>query len=232
MPLFWWQQLRRLSSMVGQIEINNENVDALNNGLANLERHIDNIKQVFNLPVVVAINKFNFDTEREIEVVKQFTKTKGVEVAVTTAFSDGSKGAYDLANKVIKLCNTSSQVKFAYELTDNVKTKIEKVATCIYHANKVKFSTEAKNKLKDIAGTDYDTLPVVIAKTQYSFSDDKDKINAPTDFDITIKDIQVMGGAEFVVAIAGNMLLMPGLAKHSAYENMTIDDNGKIEGLF
>ena len=213
-------------------EINDENMTALNNGLANLERHIDNIKQVFNLPVVVAINKFNFDTEQEIEVVKQFTKTKGVEVAVTTAFSDGSKGANDLASKVIKLCNNSSQVKFAYDLTDDIKTKIEKVATRIYSANKVKFSADAKSKLKEIAGTDYDKLPVVIAKTQYSFSDDKDKINAPTDFDITIKDIQVMGGAEFVVAIAGNMLLMPGLAKHSAYENMTIDKNGKIEGLF
>ncbi len=213
-------------------EINKENMSALNNGLANLERHIDNIKQVHNLPVVVAINKFNFDTEQEIEVVKRFAKSKNVEVAVTTAFSDGSKGACDLANKVIKLCNSNTQVKFAYDLADNIETKIEKVATRIYHAGKVKYSAEAKSKLKEIKGTQYDKFPVVIAKTQYSFSDDKGKINAPTDFDITIKDIQVMGGAEFIVAIAGNMLLMPGLAKNSAYENMTIDENGKIEGLF
>ena len=213
-------------------EINNENMDALNNGLANLERHIDNIKQVFNLPVVVTINKFNFDTELEIEIVKQFAKSKDVEVAVTTAFSDGSKGACDLANKVVKLCNASSQVKFAYDLKDDIKTKIEKVATRIYRARKIKFTNEAKSKLKEISGTEYEKLPIVIAKTQYSFSDDKDKINAPTDFDITIKDLQVMGGAEFVVVIAGNMLLMPGLAQKSAYEKMTIDENGTIEGLF
>ena len=213
-------------------EINNENMEALNNGLANLNRHIDNIRNVFNLPVVVAINKFNFDTEKEIEVVKEYVKSLNAKVSVTTAFAEGSKGACDLAKQVMDLCKDKTEVKFAYDLEDSVKTKIDKIAKRIYHAGSVKYSAEAKRVLEEIKDTSYDKLPVVIAKTQYSFSDDKDKINAPTDFDITIKDIQVMGGAEFVVAIAGNMLLMPGLAKHSAYENMTIDRNGTIEGLF
>lgn len=212
--------------------IKKENTEVLANGLSNLGRHIDNIKNVFKLPVVVAINKFETDTQEEIQIIKNYTKKLGVDAIEVTSFGDGSNGAIDLAKKVIELCNCDSNVEFCYNLDDKIDEKIKKIATKIYRAKDVKYSKEAKEKLKEIEKNGYKNLPVVIAKTQYSFSDNKDLINAPLDFHITITDLKIRGGAEFIVAIAGNMLLMPGLAKNSAYEKMTIDENGNIEGLF
>ena len=210
----------------------NENVDAVKNGLENLKRHIENIQNVYNLPLVVAINKFNTDTDNEILVVKEFVQKYNIPCSVCTSFEHGSKGTLDLAQNVINLCKCDKNIQFAYDLNDDVETKIKKIASKIYHASEVDFSNSAKQMLDKIKKFGYDKLPVIIAKTQYSFSDDKEKVNAPENFKITITDLKIRGGAEFIVAIAGSMLLMPGLAKHSAYENMTIDKNSNINGLF
>lgn len=212
--------------------INTENINALNTGLKNLERHILNIKNVYNLPVVVAINKFSTDTDNEIECVKTFVQNLGVNAISTECHTKGSKGSIELARAVIEKCEENSNIQFAYDLNDDTITKINKIATKIYGGKGVVLTDHAQEMLKIIEDNKYEKLPVVIAKTQYSFSDNKDLLNAPSDFDITITDFKIRAGAEFIVAIAGKMLLMPGLAKHSAYENMTIDENGKIDGLF
>ena len=212
--------------------IKNENVKALQTGLKNLKRHILNIKNVYNLPVVVAINKFPTDTIQEIECVKTFVQNLGVDAISTECHTKGSKGSIELAKAVIAKCEENSNIQFAYDTNDDTITKLNKVVTKIYGGKGVVLTDQAKEMLKIIKDNKYDKLPVVIAKTQYSFSDNKDLLNAPSDFDITITDFKIRAGAEFIVAIAGKMLLMPGLAKHSAYENMTIDENGKIDGLF
>lgn len=209
-----------------------ENLDALKKGIGNLERHINNIKNIYKLPIVVALNKFATDTQAEIDYVVNFVSKMGVQAEVSTAFADGSKGATMLAEKVLQKCNGKSKMEFAYTFDQPVKDKINAIATKIYGATGVSYSDEAKEMLKIIKKNGYDKLPVVIAKTQYSFSDNKDLLGAPTNFDINIRELKIRGGAEFIVAVAGNMLLMPGLAKHSAYEKMTIDENGIINGLF
>lgn len=211
--------------------LKNENLNALRKGCSNLQRHIENLTNVYKLPVVVAINKFYTDSEEELQLIKTFATRLGVDCEVVTSFEHGSKGAINLAKKVITHCN-NNYVEFAYDLNDDIKTKIEKVATKIYRAKSVKYTTDAEKMLEIIDKNKFNKLPIVIAKTQYSFSDNKDLLNAPDNFDITITDIKIRSGAEFIVAISGNMLLMPGLAKHSAYEKMTIDENGKIDGLF
>ena len=197
-----------------------------------MKRHIENIKNVYNLPIIVAINKFYSDTENELNAIQSVTNSMGVDTEIVTSYEHGSCGALELAKKVIKLCENKKDVKFAYNLTDDIKTKIEKIATKIYHAKAVNYSKEAEKMIEVIEKNGYNNLPVVVAKTQSSFSDNKEILNVPENFDITITDLKIRGGAEFIVAIAGNMLLMPGLSAHSAYEKMTIDENGKINGLF
>ena len=212
--------------------LNISNVAALKDGFANLERHINNIKNVYNVPVIVAINKFGIDTDEEINTLKDLIKSTGVESQLSEGFEKGYKGCKDLAKAVILKCKESSHIKFAYDLEDNVQTKIQKIANKIYHATGVEYSEKALDMMKKINEQGFNDLPVVIAKTQYSFSDKKELIGAPTDFVINITDLEIRSGAGFIVAIAGNMLLMPGLSKHSAYENMQINKTGIVTGLF
>ncbi len=210
-----------------------ENVDAVKLGLSNLLKHVDNIKNVYHLPVVVAINKYSSDSEKEIAVVTSAVENCGVKTVVADVWGKGGKGAINLANEVVELCNKdNSTFTYSYELTDSVKEKIEKIATKIYGASGVTYSDKALEDLKAIEKLHKDNLPVIIAKTQYSLSDDATKLGEPKDFKINIREIQLRNGAGFIVAIAGKMLLMPGLPKVPAGSKMTIDKNNKITGLF
>ena len=219
----------------GGAEKNNlkeENLEALTNGLPNLIKHIENIKNVYKLPVVVAINRFTNDTEKEIMAIKKAVKKFKVNAIDIDVWANGGKGALNLASEVTALCEKKNKFTYAYDINASVKQKINDIATKIYGARKVKYTKEALENLKLINKLNYSNLPVIIAKTQYSLSDDQKLLGAPKKFDITIKELQIRSGAGFIVAIAGNMLLMPGLSKNPAGANMTIDENFKITGLF
>ena len=210
-----------------------ENVSALKLGIPNLLKHIKNIKDVYNLPVVVAINKYTTDTNAEIEAIKEEVNNLGVEAICCNVWGEGGKGAIDLAQKVISLCEEdNSQFNFSYNVHDDIKTKINDIATKIYGASKVNYTEKALADLKDIESLGCDKLPIIIAKTQYSLSDDAKLLGAPTDFEINIQELQLRSGAGFIVAIAGSMLLMPGLPKVPAGAKMKIDSNNVITGLF
>ncbi len=210
-----------------------ENVKAVKKGLCNLLRHIYNLVNVFHLPTVVAINRFTSDTKRELNVVKRAVRLYGVEAIECDVWGKGGKGAKQLANKVVQLCETENNFTFAYDDNDAAEEKIRKIAQKIYGASRVEISEKARNSLEALRGVcDVDKLPVVIAKTQYSFSDDAKLLGAPQNFTLNIRDVEYRGGAGFLVAIAGNMLLMPGLSKTPNAVNMTIDSDGKIEGLY
>ena len=207
-------------------------VDAVRLGIQNLLRHIDIIKSVFKIPLVVAINKFSNDSEEEIIALQEQLNWLKVPNVVCNPWGEGGQGCIDLANSVIECCEKPSQVHFSYRLEDSIETKIKCIATKIYKAKGIVLSDLAKEKIKLIKKLGFDKLPIVIAKTQYSLSDDSKKINAPEDFDITIRDIELKSGAGFIVALAGNMMLMPGLGKNPASANMKITDDGQISGLF
>lgn len=225
------QALKLHGGETGDLKV--ENLNALQKGVGNLQRHIDLIRNVFKLPLIVTLNKYTSDSEKEVSLVTDILEKMDVEYAINDAWTLGSAGAIDLANKVKKLCDMdNSKFQFAYNLEDSVEDKIKDISTKVYGAKGVIFSDLAKEKINEINKLHLNNLPVVIAKTQYSLSDNKDLIGAPTDFDITIRDIEIRSGAEFLVAIAGDMMLMPGLGKNPAGTNMKITSNGKISGLF
>ena len=213
-------------------DLNEENLDALKKGMANLNRHIKNM-QLYGLPIVVAINHFVSDTDKEIQMIKDDCAKQNVEAILTDAWAKGGKGTHDLANKVVELADSPSEFTHIYDVqVDDLQTKLEKIAKQIYGAKEVSFSRKAQNQLKRFAKYGWNDLPVCIAKTQYSFTDDQKQLGAPTDFTFHIRELVPKIGAGFVVALAGNMMTMPGLPKEPAAVNMTIDDNGKITGLF
>ena len=213
-------------------DLNEENLDALKKGMANLNRHIKNM-QLYGLPIVVAINHFVSDTDKEIQIIKDDCAKQNVEAILTDAWAKGGKGTHDLANKVVELADSPSEFTHIYDVqVDDLQTKLEKIAKQIYGAKEVSFSRKAQNQLKRFAKYGWNDLPVCIAKTQYSFTDDQKQLGAPTDFTFHIRELVPKIGAGFVVALAGNMMTMPGLPKEPAAVNMTIDDNGKITGLF
>lgn len=213
-------------------DLNEENLDALKKGMANLNRHIKNM-QLYGLPIVVAINHFVSDTDKEIQMIKDDCAKQNVEAILTDAWAKGGKGTHDLANKVVELADSPSKFTHIYDVqVDDLQTKLEKIAKQIYGAKEVSFSRKAQNQLKRFAKYGWNDLPVCIAKTQYSFTDDQKQLGAPTDFTFHIRELVPKIGAGFVVALAGNMMTMPGLPKEPAAVNMTIDDNGKITGLF
>lgn len=213
-------------------DLNDENLDALKKGMANLNRHIKNM-QLYGLPIVVAINHFVSDTDKEIQMIKDNCAKQNVEAILTDAWAKGGKGTHDLANKVVELADSPSEFTHIYDVqVDDLQTKLEKIAKQIYGAKEVSFSRKAQNQLKRFAKYGWNDLPVCIAKTQYSFTDDQKQLGAPTDFTFHIRELVPKIGAGFVVALAGNMMTMPGLPKEPAAVNMTIDDNGKITGLF
>ncbi|MQB88948.1 formate--tetrahydrofolate ligase [Lactobacillus reuteri] len=213
-------------------DLNDGNLDALKKGMANLNRHIKNM-QLYGLPIVVAINHFVSDTDKEIQMIKDDCAKQNVEAILTDAWAKGGKGTHDLANKVVELADSPSEFTHIYDVqVDDLQTKLEKIAKQIYGAKEVSFSRKAQNQLKRFAKYGWNDLPVCIAKTQYSFTDDQKQLGAPTDFTFHIRELVPKIGAGFVVALAGNMMTMPGLPKEPAAVNMTIDDNGKITGLF
>ena len=213
-------------------DLNEENLDALKKGMANLNSHIKNM-QLYGLPIVVAFNHFVSVTDKEIQMIKDDCAKQNVEAILTDAWAKGGKGTHDLANKVVELADSPSEFTHIYDVqVDDLQTKLEKIAKQIYGAKEVSFSRKAQNQLKRFAKYGWNDLPVCIAKTQYSFTDDQKQLGAPTDFTFHIRELVPKIGAGFVVALAGNMMTMPGLPKEPAAVNMTIDDNGKITGLF
>ena len=208
-----------------------ENLDAINVGIQNVLHHIDVIKNVYKLPLVVTINKYNSDTEKEIELVKRLIK--GVKVVVNDVYNMGGKGATELAKEVLELSNYNYEyLHYAYELDDPIEAKIKSVVTKVYGGKNIAFSSIAAEKLRLIKNLKLEELPIIMAKTQFSLSADKKLINAPTNFEVKIDDLEIKTGAGFVVVICGNMLLMPALGKNPATVNMKIDGSGKISGLF
>ncbi len=209
------------------------NVCAVQQGLPNLMRHVSNIVNVYKLPCVVAINKFTTDSEQEISTVQQAVQAMGVDAIVCDVWGQGGSGTTELASKVVELCDSdNSAFTFAYPDNMSLADKINSVACKVYGAKGVVFSEKAEQKLAQLSTLGCDNMPVVIAKTQYSFSDNAKLLGAPSDFEITIKDIEPRMGAGFVVAIAGSMLLMPGLPRVPNAVNMTIDEDGTIDGLY
>lgn len=213
-----------------------DNLDAVDNkalldGMGNLIKHIENITGVFGLPCVVAINKFASDTDAEVMIVSDECKKFGAVVSVAECFTKGGEGGKDLAKAVLEAVDIKSKFKYCYELESSVEEKIDSICKKIYGAKSVTLSDDAKAVIKSLKGTCYEKMPIVIAKTQYSLSDDATKVGRPEGFNITIKDIQVRGGAGFLVAIAGDILLMPGFGKNPNALNMSIN-NSIIKGLF
>lgn len=200
-------------------------------GLANLEKHIENLKK-FNVPIVVALNNFPTDTKKEIDFIENKCKKLGVEFAVSEVWAKGGGGGLDLAKKVLKAASKPSQFKFLYNLNDSIENKIKKIAQEIYGADGVKISAQAKKEIKRLKKLKLDKLPICVAKTQYSLSDDPKKPGAPKNFKINIREIKVSAGAGFIVAITGKIMTMPGLPKKPAAEKIDIGKNGKISGLF
>ncbi len=208
-----------------------ENLEALRNGASNLIRHIDNIKNEFGIPVVVALNKFPTDTDNEVNLIKEICSELGVKAEISDVFSKGGVGGIDLAKAVIENLDTESEINFTYSNDTSLVNKINAVSTKIYKAKGVKFATGVLDKLKSFEEMGYGDLPICMAKTQYSFSDNMNLLGAPTGFEISIQDVQLNSGAGFIVCIAGNIMRMPGLPKKPAAENITIDGSGNITGL-
>ena len=209
-----------------------EDLNALEMGVSNLKKHIENI-QKYNLPCVVAINKFFSDTDNEIEWLINWCKDNNCEVELCEGFAKGGEGALSLANKVIELCEKKNSFEFAYDINDKLEIKIEKLCKEIYGAEGVNYDDTAIKSIEDLrANLDIDNLPVCMAKTPMSLSDNDKLIGRPTNFSINVRNVRVSAGAGFVVVLTGNILTMPGLSKEPAANKINIDKNGKIEGLF
>lgn len=213
-------------------EIQNEDFDSLREGANNLLKHIDNIKNKFKLPVVVAINRYEQDTESEIELLKSILAEHEVEMSLTEVWAKGSEGALDLAQKVVAAIENKNEFTYMYELSESISDKIRKVAQKVYGAEDVEFSEEAKREIERIEKLGYGTYPVCIAKTQYSFSDDAKNLECKEPFKIYVREIILRNGAEFVVAITGNIFTMPGLPEVPSAEKIDLDDFENIVGIF
>ena len=213
-------------------ELNNEDLVALEKGLPNLLRHVSNIKNIYKLPSVVAVNRFPTDTDKEIELVINKCKELGVNVVLSTVWADGGKGGMALAQEVVKLCEEKNDFTFSYSDEESIESKIESVCKKVYGGDGVIFTDEAKKQIATLNELGFDKVPVCIAKTQYSFSDDMTKLGAPTGFKITVRSLKVSAGAGFIVVLTGNIMTMPGLPKVPAAEKIDVDNNGKIHGLF
>ena len=213
-------------------DIKNENLEALKNGIRNLNRHIENIKNVYGLNVIVAINKFDTDTEAEIEELQVNLKNQNVEMSLVESHEKGSIGAVEIAEKIVKGASKPENFKYAYEDEDTLTEKIEKIATKIYGAEKVEYTNEAMEEIKKIEKSEYSRLPVCIAKTQYSFSDDPKNLECKEPFSIHVSDVELKTGAEFIVVKTGKIMTMPGLPRIPSAEKIDIDENGNIIVIF
>lgn len=217
---------------VAKADLNQQNVEALKEGIPNLLRHVDNIQTVYGLPVVVAINAFPTDTSEELALVEEECKKRGVNVVLSEVWAKGGKGGQALAEEVMRLCQTESQLTFAYDVKESLKQKITDIATKIYHADGVEFAPSAAKQLQQLEELGFGELPICMAKTQYSFTDDQTKLGAPENFKITVREVRVSAGAGFVVCLTGSIMTMPGLPKVPAAEHIDVLDDGRIVGLF
>ncbi len=217
---------------VSKQDLGAENLAALEKGIPNLLKHVENITQVFKLPAVVAINKFPTDTDAELNLIKEKCKELGVNVALSEVWGKGSKGGQELANEVIRLTEKSNNLEFAYDLNLSVKEKIKAIATKLYGASDVEFAPKASKEIANLEKLGFSNLPICMAKNQYSLTDDPKVLGRPTNFKITIRDITISAGAGFLVALTGDIMKMPGLPKVPAAETIDVDVDGKIKGLF
>ena len=217
---------------VAKAELGAENLEALEKGLPNLLKHIENINNVFGLPVVVAINKFPTDTEAEVALVREKCKELGVNGALSNVWAEGGAGGEELAREVVRLCEQDSKLQFVYDTDLSIKEKIEAIATKIYGADGVDYSAKAETEIANMESLGFGNLPICMAKNQYSLTDDQTKLGRPTGFRVTISDLTPSIGAGFLVALTGSIMKMPGLPKVPAAEKIDVDNNGVISGLF
>ena len=218
---------------VPKAELNNENLEALEKGLPNLLQHVDNIKNVYGLPCVVAINAFPTDTAAELKLVEDKCRELGVNVALSEVWAKGGEGGTALAKEVLRLCEEEQgNFRFAYDVNDSIEKKLNDIATKVYHADGVALTAGARKQMKELEALGFDKLPICMAKTQYSFSDDASLLGAPKGFTITVRNLKVSAGAGFLVALTGDIMTMPGLPKVPAAERIDVDEDGKITGLF
>ena len=218
---------------VAKTELGAENLEALEKGLPNLLRHVSNIRNVYKLPTVVAVNRFPTDTDAEIELIIRKCRELGVNVVLSTVWAEGGKGGEALAREVVRLCEEEQgDFTFSYELEGTIEDKIEAIVKKVYGGDGVSFLPQAKKQIAQLTALGFDKCPVCMAKTQYSFSDDPTKVGAPEGFTVTVRNVKVSAGAGFVVALTGDIMTMPGLPKVPAAERIDVDENGKISGLF
>ena len=217
---------------VAKADLGNENLEALEKGLPNLLRHVENITKVFGLPCVVAINRFPMDTEAELALIETKCKELGVNVALSEVWGKGGEGGRALAEEVVRLCEQPSSYTPAYEMDTTIEEKLRAIVTRIYRGRDVVLTPAAKKQVKQLTDQGFGNYPICMAKTQYSFSDDASLLGAPEDFVVTVRNVKVSAGAGFLVALTGDILTMPGLPKVPSAEKIDVDENGKITGLF
>ena len=217
---------------LAKTELGSENLEALEKGIPNLLRHVSNIKNVYKLPSVVAVNRFPTDTDAEVELIIQKCKELGVNVVLSTVWAEGGKGGEELAKEIVSLCEQPNDFTFSYELDGTIEDKIEAVVKKVYGGDGISVLPAAKKQIDTLVSNGYANLPICVAKTQYSFSDDPTKLGAPENFTVTIKNVKVSAGAGFIVVLTGDIMTMPGLPKVPAAERIDVDENGKISGLF
>ena len=213
-------------------ELGTENLEALEKGLPNLLQHVENITGVYGLPAVVAINRFPTDTEAELKLVEDKCRELGVNVALSEVWGKGGEGGIALAEEVVRLCEADSDFRFAYDTELSIEEKIRAIAQKIYHADDISILPAAMKQLRQLEALGFGKLPICVAKTQYSFSDDQTLLGAPKGFTLTVRNLKVSAGAGFIVALTGDIMTMPGLPKRPAAEKIDVDSTGKISGLF
>ena len=217
---------------VPKTELNGENLEALEKGIPNLLRHVSNIKNVYKLPSVVAVNRFPTDTDAEVNLIIEKCKELGVNVVLSNVWAEGGNGGVELAEEVVRLCEQPNDFTFSYELDGTIEEKIEAIVKKVYGGDGISVLPAAKKQIAALDAMGYSNLPVCMAKTQYSFSDDPAKLGAPDSFTVTIKNVKISAGAGFIVVLTGDIMTMPGLPKVPAAERIDVDENGKISGLF
>lgn len=222
----------KLHGSASRSELAHEDTTALEAGMPNLMRHVSNIREVYGLPCVVALNRFPTDTDRELELVTERCRALGVNAVLSTVWSDGGDGGVALANEVVRLCGLNSHFSFCYESDTTVMQKLDAIVRRIYGGVGVSLTSTAQKQLEQLTAAGFGHLPVCVAKTQYSFSDDPALLGAPNDFTVNVRALRVSAGAGFIVALTGNIMTMPGLPRVPAAEQIDVDENGKITGLF
>ena len=213
-------------------ELNNENLEALEKGLPNLLQHVDNVKNVYGLPCVVAINAFPTDTKAELDLVEKKCNELGVNVALSEVWAKGGEGGVALAEEVVRLCEEPNNFSFVYDGSASIQDKLNTIVTRVYHGDKVVLTPNAKKQAQQLTDLGFGDLPICMAKTQYSFSDNQALLGAPKGFEVTVRNLKVCAGAGFIVALTGDIMTMPGLPKVPSAEKIDVDENGKITGLF